>query len=61
VIYRPDSILAVAGAVWPAFGIVYADGIVGFSAGDNHARRVAGDRNALWYVMISGESLPCDC
>lgn len=42
-----------AGAVYPSFGIVYADGIVGFSATDNHARRVAGDRNALWFFIIA--------
>jgi len=37
--------------VYPAFGVVYAKGIQGFSAIDPHDRRFQGDRNALWYVF----------
>jgi len=39
--------------VYPAFGVVFANGITGFSLTDNHARRVAGDRNALWCVYYA--------
>ena len=42
-----------AGMVYPAFGIVYAQGLSGFSLQDPHARRHAGDRNALWFFLIS--------
>ncbi|KAF8798991.1 multidrug resistance protein 1 [Phlegmacium glaucopus] len=41
------------GMVYPAFGVVYANGITGFSLSDHHARRVAGDRNALWFFIIA--------
>jgi len=37
-----------SGMVYPAFGIVYAKGIEGFSLVDRSAMRKAGDRNALW-------------
>ncbi|KAJ7612414.1 P-loop containing nucleoside triphosphate hydrolase protein [Mycena rosella] len=40
------------GCVYPAFGIVYAEGINGFSQ-TGHARRLAGDRNALWFFIIA--------
>jgi ATP-binding cassette subfamily B (MDR/TAP) protein 1 len=40
----------VSGMVFPAFGIVYAQGISAFSLTNNEARRHAGDRVALWYV-----------
>ena len=40
----------VTGMVYPAFGVVYAKGIDGFSLLDHEARRHAGDRNALWCV-----------
>ncbi|KAJ6585057.1 P-loop containing nucleoside triphosphate hydrolase protein [Mycena capillaripes] len=40
------------GLVFPAFGIVYAKGINGFSL-DHQARRQAGDRNALWFFIIA--------
>ncbi|KAJ7175926.1 P-loop containing nucleoside triphosphate hydrolase protein [Mycena filopes] len=43
---------AATGCVFPAFGIVYAKGINGFSL-QGHARRVAGDRNALWFFIIA--------
>ncbi|KAJ7115594.1 P-loop containing nucleoside triphosphate hydrolase protein [Mycena crocata] len=41
-----------SGCVYPTLGIVYALGINGFSL-EGHARRVAGDRNALWFFIIS--------
>ncbi len=37
--------------VYPAFGIVFAKGIDGFSQRDPHVRRHDGDRNALWFVI----------
>lgn len=43
----------VTGMVYPAFGVVYAKGITGFSLQDPHARRFAGDRSALWYVYYA--------
>jgi ATP-binding cassette subfamily B (MDR/TAP) protein 1 len=44
---------AMTGMVYPAFGIVYARGIEGFSKVDPHERRIAGDRNALWFFIIA--------
>ncbi|KAF9781642.1 P-loop containing nucleoside triphosphate hydrolase protein [Thelephora terrestris] len=41
------------GMVYPAFGIVYAKSLAGFSLEDPHARRQAGDRNALWLFIIA--------
>ncbi|KDQ25589.1 hypothetical protein PLEOSDRAFT_1097506 [Pleurotus ostreatus PC15] len=41
------------GLVWPAFGIVYAKGINGFSMIEKSERRFAGDRNALWLFIIA--------
>jgi ATP-binding cassette subfamily B (MDR/TAP) protein 1 len=41
------------GSVYPAFGIVYAKSLAGFSEQDPHERRHAGDRNALWLFIIS--------
>lgn len=41
------------GMVYPAFGVVYAKGIQGFSALDNHTRRHDGDRNALYMFIIA--------
>jgi ATP-binding cassette subfamily B (MDR/TAP) protein 1 len=66
--YFLGSICAIGtGCVYPSFGIVYcasafvpmppdfllfaAKGIVGFSL-EGHARRIAGDRNALWCVVF---------
>ncbi|KAJ6477368.1 P-loop containing nucleoside triphosphate hydrolase protein [Mycena vitilis] len=46
------------GCVFPAFGIVYAKGITGFSL-EGHARRFAGDRNALWFFIIAILSTIC--
>ncbi|KAJ7644192.1 P-loop containing nucleoside triphosphate hydrolase protein [Roridomyces roridus] len=46
------------GCVFPAFGIVYAKGITGFSL-EGHARRHAGDRNALWFFIIAILSTVC--
>jgi hypothetical protein len=39
--------------VYPAFGVVFAKGITGFSEVDPHVRRFDGDRNALWCVSRS--------
>ena len=41
------------GLVHPAFGLVYAKGLAGFSLLDSQERRHAGDRNALWLFLIS--------
>ncbi|KAJ7761539.1 P-loop containing nucleoside triphosphate hydrolase protein [Mycena maculata] len=49
---------SLSGCVFPAFGIVYAEGINGFSQ-LGHARRVAGDRNALWFFVIAIISTFC--
>ncbi|KAL0961414.1 hypothetical protein HGRIS_006363 [Hohenbuehelia grisea] len=52
--YAIGSIAAICtGMVYPAFGIVYAKGIEGFSLQDRRAMRHAGDRNALWFFIIS--------
>ncbi|KAF7314410.1 hypothetical protein MKEN_00913800 [Mycena kentingensis (nom. inval.)] len=57
--YFFGSIFAIGtGCVFPAFGIVYAKGIEGFSY-EGHARRVAGDRNALWFFIIAILSTIC--
>ncbi|KAJ7505250.1 P-loop containing nucleoside triphosphate hydrolase protein [Mycena galericulata] len=57
--YLFGSICAVlTGCVFPAFGIVYAEGINGFSD-QGHARRKAGDRNALWFFIIAIISTFC--
>ncbi|KAJ7016642.1 P-loop containing nucleoside triphosphate hydrolase protein [Mycena alexandri] len=51
--YVLGGICAMAtGCVFPSFGIVYAKGINGFSL-SGHARREAGDRNALWFFIIA--------
>jgi ATP-binding cassette subfamily B (MDR/TAP) protein 1 len=39
--------------VFPAFGVVYAKGIKGFSDLDPHQRRHDGDRTALWFFTIA--------
>jgi len=41
------------GMVYPAFGVIYALSLDGFSLQDPHARRHAGDRNALWFFLIA--------
>lgn len=41
------------GAVYPSFGIVWANAVNSFSLTDPAARRHAGDRNALWMFIIS--------
>ncbi|KAJ7459918.1 P-loop containing nucleoside triphosphate hydrolase protein [Mycena latifolia] len=57
--YFFGSICAVlTGCVFPSFGIVYAEGINGFSL-EGHARRKAGDRNALWFFIIAIISTFC--
>lgn len=39
--------------VYPAFGVVFAKGVSGFSLETNAERRHAGDRTALWSVSLS--------
>jgi ATP-binding cassette subfamily B (MDR/TAP) protein 1 len=41
------------GMVYPAFGVVYAKGIQGFSEVHAAERRHMGDRNALWMFIIA--------
>ncbi|KIL58420.1 hypothetical protein M378DRAFT_27545 [Amanita muscaria Koide BX008] len=41
------------GSVYPAFGIVFAKAIDGFSEIDPHERHVQGNRNALYFFIIS--------
>ncbi|KAG8914035.1 GTPase-activating protein [Tulasnella sp. 408] len=42
-----------AGLIYPAFGIVYAKAMDGFSLQDRHALRHEGDRNALWMFIVA--------
>ncbi|KIM74275.1 hypothetical protein PILCRDRAFT_828358 [Piloderma croceum F 1598] len=42
-----------SGMVPPAFGVLYAKGINGFSDIDPHQRRHDGDRTALWFFIIA--------
>lgn len=49
-IFANDSVFIVTGMVYPAFGVVFAKGINGFSLPTAAERRFQGDRNALWYV-----------
>lgn len=53
--YAFGSIFAImSGMIYPAFGIVYAEGITSFQIQDDNARlRRAGDRNALWFFIIA--------
>ncbi|KIY50319.1 P-loop containing nucleoside triphosphate hydrolase protein [Fistulina hepatica ATCC 64428] len=44
----------VTGAVYPCYGIVFANGIDGFSLPSNEAKRHAGNRNALWWAYLFG-------
>ncbi|OBZ71083.1 Leptomycin B resistance protein pmd1 [Grifola frondosa] len=41
------------GCTYPAFGVVFAKGITGFSDLTNQARRHDGDRNSLWLFIIA--------
>ncbi|KZV88656.1 hypothetical protein EXIGLDRAFT_696518, partial [Exidia glandulosa HHB12029] len=53
-LYAVGSVCSLAtGSGYPAFGIVYGYGIQGFSEPDRHAKRVAGDRTALWFFLIA--------
>ncbi|KZT11907.1 P-loop containing nucleoside triphosphate hydrolase protein [Laetiporus sulphureus 93-53] len=53
-LYMFGAIAAIGnGATYPAFGIVYAKGISGFSDTDEHTRRHNGDRVALWFFIIA--------
>lgn len=52
--YAVGSIFAIlSGGVYPAFGVVFAKGINGFSMQDPHARRVQGDHSALYFFIIA--------
>jgi hypothetical protein len=42
----------VSGMVYPAFCLVYALGIQGFSQLEASGRRFQGDWNALWQVLL---------
>ncbi|KAF9557590.1 P-loop containing nucleoside triphosphate hydrolase protein [Agrocybe pediades] len=58
--YSIAAIFAImVGMVYPAFGVVYATGINGFSLTTSHERRVAGDRTALWLFLIAIISSVC--
>ncbi|KAF8987321.1 hypothetical protein BDQ17DRAFT_572176 [Cyathus striatus] len=60
--YMFGSIFAMmTGMVYPAFGIVYAKGISGFSEQDPRVRRHDGDRNALWFFIIAIVSMVAIC
>jgi hypothetical protein len=48
-----DCSSTVSGMVPPAFGVLYAKGINGFSDIDPHQRRHDGDRTALWFFIIA--------
>lgn len=39
--------------VYPAYGLIFAKGIEGFSYDTAAKRTHAGDRNALWFFIIS--------
>lgn len=45
--------------VFPAFGVVYAKAIEGFSYESNEEKRFQGDRNALWFFIIAILSTAC--
>ncbi|PPQ92430.1 hypothetical protein CVT25_008651 [Psilocybe cyanescens] len=52
--YFYGSIFAcMSGMVYPAFGIVFAKAIEGFSELEPSVRRFAGDRSALWVFIIA--------
>ncbi|KAI0267305.1 P-loop containing nucleoside triphosphate hydrolase protein [Gloeopeniophorella convolvens] len=52
--YLFGTLAAIAtGCVFPAFGIVWAQAVTGFSDSNSHERRHDGDRNALWSFIIS--------
>ena len=44
---------SVSGLVFPSFSILYSKGIEGFSLPDDAGKRHAGDRNALWFFIMS--------
>ncbi|KAG8940248.1 GTPase-activating protein [Tulasnella sp. 424] len=53
-LYTLGTLGAIAtGLVYPAFGIVFAKAMDGFSLVDRHALRHEGDRNALWMFIIA--------
>jgi len=52
--YVGGSIFAIIGGlVYPAFGVVFAKGIEGFSKLTPEERQHDGDRNALWFFIIA--------
>lgn len=58
--YVLASIFAcLTGMVFPAFGVVYAKAIEGFSYESNEEKRFQGDRNALWFFIIAILSTAC--
>jgi len=48
-----DAMKSVTGFVYPAFGLVFAKGIEGFSKPTAPERRHEGDRTALWLFVIA--------
>lgn len=50
---------SLTGTVYPAFGVVYAKGIEGFSKTTSAERRHEGDRTALWFFIIAVISTVC--
>ena len=38
--------------VYPAFGVVYANGVNGFTLTNSHDRQHAGNRTALWLAHL---------
>jgi ATP-binding cassette subfamily B (MDR/TAP) protein 1 len=39
--------------VYPAYGVIFAKGLNGFSHLDPHMRRYAGDRSASWLFILA--------
>ena len=53
-LYVWDTVAAIlTGGVYPAFGIVFGRAVDTFSLPNPHERRVQGDRNALYFFIIS--------
>lgn len=45
-------VFIVSGMIYPAFGVVYANGVNGFALTNNHDRQHAGNRTALWFGFL---------
>ncbi|KAH6917878.1 multidrug resistance protein 1 [Coprinopsis sp. MPI-PUGE-AT-0042] len=54
-----SAFACLTGMVFPAFGVVYASGIEGFSRFTDAEKRHDGDRNALWFFIIALISTGC--